>query len=98
MESGYGHEPLALPSARKGIRMSSEAEETTPPGPDCPSCGEPWLRGTNLPGRYRCLYCLHRFELRSECPHCGAHSTIARMSDTANVVCRNCGGSMLQAI
>jgi hypothetical protein len=98
MESGYGDESLALLSARTGIRMSTEADQTTPSGPDCPSCGEPWLRGTNLPGRYRCLYCLHRFELRSECPHCGAHSTIARMSDTANVVCRNCGGSMLQAI
>ena len=34
-------------------------------GPKCPSCGEPWLRGTNLAGRYRCVYCLHRFELRS---------------------------------
>ena len=30
--------------------------------------------------------------------NCGAHSTIARMSDTANVTCRNCGGSMLQPI
>ena len=61
-------------------------------------CGEPWLRATNLAARYRCVSCLHRFELRSECPNCGAHSTIARMSDTANVICRNCGGSMLQAI
>jgi ribosomal protein S27E len=42
--------------------------------------------------------CLHRFELRSECPNCGAHSTIARMSDTANVICRSCGESMLQPI
>ena len=98
MESGSGDEPLALLTARNGNPMSSEPEETKPTGPECPSCGEPWLRGTNLPGRYRCLYCLHRFELRSECPHCGAHSTIARMSDTANVICRNCGGSMLQAI
>ena len=32
------------------------------------------------------------------CPNCGAHSTIARMSDTANVICRSCGGSMLQEI
>jgi primosomal protein N' len=78
--------------------LSAGSEQTVKTGPECPSCGEPWLRGTNLPGRYRCLYCLHRFELRSECPHCGAHSTIARMSDTANVVCRNCGGSMLQPI
>jgi ribosomal protein S27E len=51
-----------------------------------------------LPGRYRCVYCLRRYELRSDCPDCGAHSTIARMSDTANVTCRNCGGSMLSAI
>jgi ribosomal protein S27E len=66
--------------------------------PPCPGCGEPWLRPTNLPGRYRCVYCLRRYELRSDCPDCGAHSTIARMSDTANVTCRNCGGSMLSAI
>jgi predicted RNA-binding Zn-ribbon protein involved in translation (DUF1610 family) len=72
--------------------------EATETGPRCPSCGEPWLRGTNLAGRYRCLSCLSRFELRSECPNCGAHSTIARMSDTANVTCRNGGGSMLQPI
>jgi primosomal protein N' len=78
--------------------LATPGEHTTHTGPECPSCGEHWLRGTNLPGRYRCVYCLHRFELRSECPNCGAHSTIARMSDTANVICRNCGGSMLQAI
>jgi hypothetical protein len=66
--------------------------------PPCPGCGEPWLRPSNLPGRYRCVYCLRRYELRSDCPDCGAHSTIARMSDTANVTCRNCGGSMLVAI
>jgi DNA-directed RNA polymerase subunit RPC12/RpoP len=66
--------------------------------PPCPGCGEPWLRPTNLPGRYRCVYCLRRFELRSDCPNCGAHSTIARMSDLANVACRNCGGSMLVPI
>jgi DNA-directed RNA polymerase subunit RPC12/RpoP len=67
-------------------------------GPECPSCGEPWLRGTNLAARYRCVNCLRRFELRSECTNCGAHSTIARMSDTANVICRNCGHSMLEPI
>ena len=52
-------------------------------GPRCPNCGEPWLRPTNLPGRYRCVYCLHRFELSSVCPNCGEHSTIVRMSSTA---------------
>jgi ribosomal protein S27E len=66
--------------------------------PPCPSCGEPWLSPTNLPGRYRCVYCLHRYELRSDCPDCGEHSTIARMSSTANVECRHCGGSMLRPI
>jgi ribosomal protein S27E len=39
---------------------------------------------------------MRRFELRSECPDCGNHSTIARMSDTANLTCRNCGASMLR--
>ena len=34
----------------------------------CPSCGEPWLRPSSLAGRYRCVNCLHRFELRSVCP------------------------------
>ena len=45
--------------------MSEESEL----GPGCPNCGEPWLRPTNLPGRYRCVYCLHRFELVSVCPN-----------------------------
>ena len=74
---------------------------TDPPielGPKCPDCGEPWLRTTNLPGRYRCVYCLRRFELRSECPDCGAHSTIARMSDTSNLACPSCRASMLRPI
>ena len=55
-------------------------DPTDPSGPQCPACGEPGLRGTNLAARYRCVHCLRRFELRSECPNCGAHSTIARMS------------------
>jgi len=77
--------------------VSGEPAPGTTPG--CPSCGQPWLRpSSNLPGRYRCVYCLSRFELRSDCPDCGAHSTIARMSDTANVLCRSCGGSMLREI
>ena len=33
--------------------------------PACPGCGEPWLRPTQLPGRYRCVYCLRRYELVS---------------------------------
>jgi primosomal protein N' len=67
-------------------------------GPTCPDCSEPWLRATNLPGRYRCVYCLHRFELLSVCPDCGAHSTIVRMSSTAIVGCNACGASMLQPV
>ncbi len=77
----------------------SGGDQAAGASPACPSCGEPWLRpSSNLPGRYRCVYCLSRFELRSDCPDCGAHSTIARMSDTANVLCRSCGGSMLREI
>ena len=39
-----------------------------PLGMECPACHEPWLRPSNLAGRYRCVNCLHRFELRSVCP------------------------------
>jgi ribosomal protein S27E len=74
------------------------AEGTTLGRAPCPNCGEPWLRPTNLPGRYRCVYCLHRFELTSVCPNCGEHSTIVRMSSTAIMKCNHCGDSMLQPI
>jgi hypothetical protein len=67
-------------------------------GDVCPSCHEPWLRPTNLPGRYRCVNCLHRFELRSVCPNCGEHSTIVRMSSTALYMCGHCQSSMLTPI
>jgi ribosomal protein S27E len=62
----------------------------------CPSCGEPWLRPTQLPGRLRCVNCLSRFELVSQCPNCGEHQTIARMSNTADMQCQACGSSMLR--
>lgn len=65
------------------------------PGSMCPDCHQPWLQPTNLPGRYRCVNCLHRFELRSVCPNCGEHSTIVRMSSTAVHGCNSCGASML---
>ena len=52
-------------------------------GPECPGCGEPWLRPTAVPGNYRCVYCMRRYELVSVCPNCGEHSTIVRMSSTA---------------
>ena len=67
-------------------------------GPACPECGEPWLRPTNLPGRYRCVYCLRRYELVSLCPNCGEHSTIVRMSNTALYVCNSCNSSMLAPV
>jgi predicted nucleic acid-binding Zn ribbon protein len=44
------------------------------------------------------VYCLRRFELVSVCPNCGEHSTIVRMSNTANVECNHCHGSMLQEV
>ena len=67
-------------------------------GPECPQCHEPWLRPTTVPGRYRCVYCLRRYELVSVCPDCGEHSTIVRMSSTAHVECNNCRASMLVAV
>jgi Zn ribbon nucleic-acid-binding protein len=67
-------------------------------GASCPSCGEPWLRPTQLPGRYRCVYCLVRFQLMAYCPSCGEHSTIVRMSDTEDLTCVRCGGSMLKPV
>jgi DNA-directed RNA polymerase subunit RPC12/RpoP len=67
-------------------------------GAKCPSCQEPWLRPTNLPGRYRCVNCLTRFELQSVCPNCGEHSTIVRMSNTALYQCNHCQSSMLAPI
>ncbi|MFL5821639.1 MAG: zinc-ribbon domain-containing protein [Solirubrobacteraceae bacterium] len=67
-------------------------------GTTCPECGEPWLRPTHMPGRYRCVYCLKRFELVSLCPDCGEHSTIVRMSSTAMLTCNHCGGSMLRRL
>ena len=60
------------------------------PRPACPGCGEPWLRPTQLPGRFRCVYCLRRYELVSQCPNCGEHQTIARMSSTEDMICQHC--------
>lgn len=67
-------------------------------GTKCPNCNEPWLRPTQLPGRYRCVYCLTRFQLMAYCPNCGEHSTIVRMSDTENLKCVQCDGSMLRPV
>ena len=88
----------AAASTGYGKRLRLASDEKTQLGPECPSCGEQWLRGTNLPGRYRCVYCLRRFELRSECPNCGMHSTIARVMDTRNITCNQCGSSLLRPV
>jgi ribosomal protein S27E len=66
--------------------------------PTCPGCGEPWLRPAQLPGRFVCVYCLQRFELVSQCPNCGEHGTISRMSRTEDMKCQSCGDSMLRSI
>jgi ribosomal protein S27E len=79
-------------------RGETVSEKPVNLGPECPGCGEPWLRPTTLPGRYRCVYCLRRYELVSVCPNCGEHSTIVRMSSTAIVVCNHCKGSMLTPV
>jgi uncharacterized protein (DUF983 family) len=81
----------------------AESDQSTPADSNplkraaCPSCGEPWLRPTQLPGRLRCVNCLSRFELVSQCPNCGEHGTIARMSHTEDMQCHSCGASMLRA-
>lgn len=64
--------------------------------PRCPGCGEPWLRPTQMAGRFRCVNCLRRFELLSNCPECGAHSTMVRMTSSSNLQCPECNASMLR--
>ena len=78
--------PLAAAGTRRAAARSAPAAASGACGP------------TNLPGRYRCISCLRRYELRSDCPDCGAHATIARMPTPRTCTCRNCGGSMLVAI
>jgi hypothetical protein len=74
------------------------SEQKVDLGPECPGCHEPWLRPTTMPGRYRCVYCLRRYELTSVCPDCGEHSTIVRMSSTAVLTCNHCRASMLMQV
>jgi DNA-directed RNA polymerase subunit RPC12/RpoP len=88
----------AIPARRREPRWSPVSKPDVDLGSVCPSCHEPWLRPTNLPGRYRCVNCLQRFELRSVCPNCGEHSTIVRMSNTALYICGHCQASMLTTI
>jgi hypothetical protein len=56
------------------------------------------LRPTQLPGRFRCVNCLQRYELVSQCPGCGTHQTIVRMSVDQDLRCQECGTSMLSVI
>ena len=58
----------------------------------CPNCNEPWLRPTQLPGRLRCVNCLSRFELVSQCPNCGEHGTIAINTGTPVEACKELRG------
>jgi len=44
------------------------------------------------------VYCLRRFELVSQCPNCGEHQTIVRMSTTEDMTCQICQSSMLNPI
>ena len=76
----------------------SSGEGTTLGRAPCPNCGEPWLRPTQLPGRLRCVNCLSRFELVSQCPNCGEHQTIARLDTTEDMTCQHCRASMLRPI
>jgi primosomal protein N' len=76
----------------------AEALDSELSRPPCPGCGEPWLRPTQLPGRFRCVYCLRRFELVSQCPNCGEHQTIARMKTAEDMTCQHCRNSMLRPI
>jgi ribosomal protein S27E len=78
--------------------MDASKPKATLPRPGCPNCGEPWLRPTQLPGRYRCVFCLSRYELVSQCPNCGEHQTIVRMRADEDLLCQHCGHSMLKAV
>ena len=55
-------------------------------------------QATNLPGRFRCVNCLSRYELVSQCRNCGAHQTIVRLTKSEDLVCQHCGDSMLNPV
>ena len=70
---------------RRAASTTVDLGPTSAPPATSPGCAR-----RTCPGRYRCVNCLHRFELRSVCPNCGEHSTIVRMSSTALVQCNHC--------
>ena len=77
-------------SSRRGPGAGVSAEsEAVLERPTCPGCGEPWLRPTQLPGRFRCVNCMQRYELVSQCPGCGIHQTIARMKTDSDLRCQS---------
>ena len=63
------------------------------PAAASPGCGRP-----SCPGRFRCVNCLQRYELVSQCPGCGVHQTIARMRTDSDLRCQSCGESMLRLV
>jgi hypothetical protein len=67
-------------------------------GDVCPSCHEPWLRPTNLPGRYRCVKLPAPLRTAFGVSQLREHSTIVRMSSTALYMCGHCQSSMLAPI
>jgi hypothetical protein len=81
-----------------GGQPASEKSPMFGPERTCPGCGEPWLRPTQLAGRYRCVNCLVRFQLMAYCPNCGEHSTMVRMRESHDLECVRCGGSMLKPV
>ena len=92
------------PGRREGL--DGERDATRPAsrqekfglGPECPGCGEPWLRPTQLPGATAASTAWCAIQLMSHCPDCGEHSTIVRMSDRRTITCVRCGGSMLKPV
>lgn len=97
MSAPTGRAP-APDAGQATIARVAEREQPIQLGLPCPGCGEPWLRSTQLAGRFRCVYCLQRYELASHCANCGEHQTIARMSSTVTLRCQSCGHSMLNPL
>ena len=87
-----------LPARRRDRRLLYCPRWRLTSGCDARPAGSHGCGRRACAGRYRCVNCLHRFELRSVCPDCGEHSTIVRMSSTAILTCNNCDGSMLVEI
>ena len=79
-------------SARENERQIEGFLERRPPRSPA---GDTFAAERDCPS---CVYCLTRFQLMAYCPHCGEHSTIVRMSDSEQLECVRCGGSMLKPV